>query len=312
MFCKNCGAQLNDDAKFCTSCGNVVAAEAPAPQPEVQTVPQQPAQPVYQQPVQPVQPGQPVYQQPVYQQPVAPAQPNPAVTNFVAALKSFFGNPMGTVAGAAKSNTHEWALLAGMNVLIYALATAVVGLEMLTQLIKSLLGGFGGMVDLGGFYPFFPILGIGLLVGAAAYFVVALGIWVLVAQIFKKPVSLISVLNLVAVASLPMTAISAANMLLGLIYAPLTILLFIVAFVMTAICLYNGMQKLDKLDKSPFYGYAVIMALGIIAAVLLSTLHLEAFEAALADLAGSALGSLGGLMGMGGSSSGLGGLGGLF
>ena len=287
MFCKNCGAQLNDDAKFCTSCGNVVAAEVPAPQPEVQTVPQQPVQPVYQQPVQPVQP---VYQQPMYQQPVAPAQPNPAVTNFVAALKSFFRNPMATVAGAAKSNTHEWALLAGLNVLIYALATAVVGLEMLTQLIKSLLGGFGGMVDLGGFYPFFPIFGIGLLTGAAAYFVVALGIWVLVSQIFKKPVTLISVLNLVAVATLPMTAI----------------------------CLYNGMQKLDKLDKSPFYGYAVIIALGIIVAGLLSTLHLEAFKAALEELVGSALGGLlgggSGLMGglMGGSSSSLGGLEGLF
>lgn len=309
MFCKNCGAPLNDDAKFCPSCGNVVAA--PAPQPEVQTVPAQPVQPVQPvQPAQPVQPGQPVYQQPVYQAPVAPAQPNPAVTNFVAALKSFFVKPMATVAGAAKSSTHEWALLAGMNVLVYALATAVVGLEMITQLLNALLGGLGGMVDLGGFYPFFGVLGVGLLVGVASYFVVALGIWVLVTQIFKKQATFINVLNMVAVATLPMTAISAANMLFGLIYAPLTFLLFITAFVMTAICLYNGMQKLDKLDKSPFYGFAVIMAVGIIVAVMLSTLHLKAFEAALADLMGSALGSLGSMLG--GSSSALGGLGGLF
>ena len=58
-FCKNCGAQLDDQAVFCTSCG---ANQNEAPQ-----------QPAYQQPVY----QQPVYQQPVYQQPMA-AQEVPA------------------------------------------------------------------------------------------------------------------------------------------------------------------------------------------------------------------------------------------
>ena len=64
-FCQNCGAPLNEGAKFCPTCGAGVGAPAPQPQP------QQPQQPAYQQPQQPVygQPQQPVYQQPVYQQP---------------------------------------------------------------------------------------------------------------------------------------------------------------------------------------------------------------------------------------------------
>ena len=71
MFCRNCGAQIPDDSRFCPTCGTPMAA-APSPQgyaqPQVsQPVYQQPAyqQPVYQQPMQ-----QPVYQQPVYGQPM--------------------------------------------------------------------------------------------------------------------------------------------------------------------------------------------------------------------------------------------------
>ena len=57
MYCKNCGAQLPDNAVFCTECGAQQAAPQPQPQPQPQPTYQQPQQPVYQ---------QPVYQQPQY------------------------------------------------------------------------------------------------------------------------------------------------------------------------------------------------------------------------------------------------------
>ncbi len=46
MFCKHCGAQNDDDAKFCSVCGGALEApvEQPATQP-VQTAPAQPAEP---------------------------------------------------------------------------------------------------------------------------------------------------------------------------------------------------------------------------------------------------------------------------
>ncbi|MBQ9429322.1 MAG: zinc-ribbon domain-containing protein [Clostridia bacterium] len=50
-FCQNCGAPLNEGAKFCPTCGAGVGAPAPQPQ--------QPQQPAYQQP-------QPAYTAPTY------------------------------------------------------------------------------------------------------------------------------------------------------------------------------------------------------------------------------------------------------
>ncbi len=66
MFCKNCGAQCNDGAKFCAKCGTPIEA-APVQQP---VAPVQPETPV-QQPYAPVQPETPV------QQPYAPVAPQP-------------------------------------------------------------------------------------------------------------------------------------------------------------------------------------------------------------------------------------------
>ena len=62
IFCTVCGAQLDDSARFCTSCGTAVeskVAQEYAPQPE---------QPAY---------TEPVYTQPVYAQPVP--EPAPAL-----------------------------------------------------------------------------------------------------------------------------------------------------------------------------------------------------------------------------------------
>lgn len=45
MFCKNCGAQLEDSVTFCTQCGVRLSKPAPAPVPEVPPMPEVPPAP---------------------------------------------------------------------------------------------------------------------------------------------------------------------------------------------------------------------------------------------------------------------------
>ena len=70
-FCPNCGAQMDDAAKFCTQCGGKMPEVMPvAPAAPVQ---QAPAAPVYEAPAAPVQQAPAA---PVYEAPAAPVQHN--------------------------------------------------------------------------------------------------------------------------------------------------------------------------------------------------------------------------------------------
>lgn len=66
--CTNCGAEIADDAKFCTWCGTAVAAADPVPAAYAA-----PVQTAYSQPAQPVQPAQTTTPYTTYAQPTYPS-----------------------------------------------------------------------------------------------------------------------------------------------------------------------------------------------------------------------------------------------
>ena len=251
MFCRKCGTPLADDAKFCGKCGTATAnAAAPVhnPAPTVDPVAVPAPTPTYTQ----APPAAPVYTP-------APApikEPNPMFAKFVSIITQFWKAPTTSVAEATKSNTHEWSLFAAIGVLLYALSHAIVG-----------------GASMGGYYPFLPMLGIGILVGAAAYGLTALGVWVLVTQIFKKQSTFIQALNVTAVALLPLAAIQVVNILVGLIYSPFVTAFTVSALIMSAMLLYIGVQKFDKLEKSPFYAYSIMAAAVVVSVSLVSLLY---------------------------------------
>lgn len=192
------------------------------------------------------------------------AAPSPVVSNLLARLKGIFVKPVETIGDAARSNTHEWSILAGINLFFYAIATALCGLEILAHAMESFkLAGRA--------YSFFGVFGIGIVVGAVAFFGLSLALWVLLTQGMKKQVSFINVFNMVSVACLPLTAVAIFNMLLGLIYAPMTIIFFVVALLITVVGLFVGLQQLS--GESSYYGFAIALASTAVVSFLFSLLY---------------------------------------
>lgn len=233
MFCSNCGKNLSEEAKFCDGCGapiNVVKVGAE-----------------------------------VGNQNTVIAQSSPIFRDFLNVIKGFFSkNTVKTVGDAAKSNGMEWIISASISVLTFALAVAVNA----KQIINSLLGAVSGYVG-GYIYKFGPLFLFGLIIGAVTYFLMSGTIFGAVKLIFKKNTGFVNVLNLVAAATLPLSCVYIANMLLGFIWTGFIIVLFAAGTVSVAVLLYVGIQKLDKFETSPFWAYNAVWAIVVAVIVII-------------------------------------------
>ncbi len=275
MFCKNCGKQLAEGTKFCDGCGAPIES-APA---------QQPAQQGFAPAQQPAQQGFAPAQQPV------PAAPNPMFTNFAAAIKGFFSPQVVKAMGvAAKSKTLEWIFFVIASVLSFALSATID----IRHMLSSLLPDFAGASTVVNYLlPFFSLFGINLLIGLLTYVAVACGIWVVTACVYKKQVAFFAVLNMVGFASIPLTLVSIVNMVAGL-WLPLGIVLFIAGVIMSCVLLYIGIQKLEKLDKTPFFSYSIVMLIVVVVALLATFLL---YKAMISSVISGLLSDVGGLLG---------------
>ena len=110
MICKNCGTNMPDGVKFCSSCGTPFFSEpanvGTAVEPDLDAtvmaesvdVPAQPAAPVYQTPVTPAQPAAPNYNQAAYKPPVMPANSFASATVKKTSNKKMFAIIGGVIA----------------------------------------------------------------------------------------------------------------------------------------------------------------------------------------------------------------------
>lgn len=97
MYCPNCGAQMDDDARFCPNCGNMVSPPAP-PEPEAPLTPPAPPEeaPVFNQ-APPAAPDPGYYQAPPYESyqapPAAPRGPG-FMSAYLGAFSVLKGKPI--------------------------------------------------------------------------------------------------------------------------------------------------------------------------------------------------------------------------
>ena len=282
MFCEKCGNNISDNALFCSACGAPVpkaetagadvkseeavngaqaapsAAAAPVQTPPVQTATVQ-TPPVQTPPAQ----TQPV-QAPYMQAPVAPSQTNIIFSTVGEYIKGFFsGRVTQTVASAAKSKGLQWLVLALANIIIFMIsATLNVKYALWSNTIVDVVA--SRLISI------WAVLFANLFIGAAVYFALGGLIFGAMRLVFKKPVPYSSVMNMVGYATLPLTMAFIANIILGLIYIPLSLIVYTVAVIMSFCMLYIGIQKFDSLQKTPYFIFMAIVAITVALALLLT------------------------------------------
>lgn len=288
MFCEKCGSNISDNALFCSACGAPVpkaetagagvkseeavngaqAAPAAAAAPvQTASAPVQPAA-VQTPPVQtpPVQaPGQmPPVQAPYMQVPAAPSQASLIFSAVGEYIKGFFsGRVTQTVASAAKSRGLQWLVLALANIIIFMIsATLNVKYALWSNTIVDVVA--SRLISI------WAVLFANLFIGAAVYFALGGLIFGAMRLVFKKPVPYSAVMNMVGYATLPLTFAFTANIILGLIYVPLSLIVYTVAVIMSFCMLYIGIQKLDTLQKTPYFIFMAIAAITVALAFLLT------------------------------------------
>ena len=239
MFCKNCGKNLPDNARFCDGCGAQLG-DAPA----AQSAPYRAAAPV--------------------------AQANPIVDNFLKVLKGFFSkNSLETIEASAKSTTLEWILVGLLSIVVYAFALAANVGQTLSQIADG--------ADISSVYNFGIWLLFGLLFGAVSFCTAAFGSFLAAKIATNSFVNVHSAFNVVAAGTLPLSCVYLANILLGFIWSPIAMVLAICGIIACAIYMYSGFQKLAPFAKTPYIVYSIVWAIVVIVSLLVSYLVIRGY-----------------------------------
>lgn len=260
MFCNKCGKQLPDNATFCSGCGNQVGAAPAAP-----------AAP----------------------KAAAPANLPPILSRLFSQVANFFTkkDPVGVVANSAKDTSFSGAILLGLGFIVTALACMINFNQMLNYLLSSMLGGMK-IPGLSKYYPSGVTFGMSLLasvvIGAASVAMVFLAL----KKINKKDVTLSGAINLVAYSSIPLVCVFIVNMLVGLIWMPLTFVLTALAAVMSLLTLYSAFRKAGEFEKAPYFSFLIVAGVITLVTIIFTYLWINAGIKGVGDNLSSLFGSI--------------------
>jgi hypothetical protein len=249
MFCSKCGAQLPDGAAFCGSCGNPTGANA-----------QQPKQAS----------GNALNGMP------------PILGNLLKRVIGFFTGTRqeAVVLDSVKDTTWSGAILAGVGILVFVL-TQLVNASAPVRSYWQLFGAdFGDAFEAASETTALGAAFLLSLLFAVVYAGALVGMTFVMVKMFKGNLSFLNVVNIAAYASLPVVAICIPNMLFGLLWGVLPMILFAAAMMASFYLIYRTVSEVCG-AKNGFVPYtvfvvAMLLVVGLGAYFIMSgTLNVE-------------------------------------
>lgn len=207
MFCSKCGKELPEGAAFCASCGNPTGATAQKPKQTNDSLQGMP----------------------------------PIIGNLLKRVIGFFtgARQEAVVADAVKDTTWSGAILAGAGLLVFIftqLLNVIHGVRAFLQLNGADYGEAQKMA--GRYTEIWPAFWWSLLF-AVVYAGALVGLAFLMAKLMKGNLSILNIVNVVSYASLPVIAISIANLALGFIWGLLPLILLVAAVICSMYLIYR-------------------------------------------------------------------------
>lgn len=263
MFCKNCGEEIKDNAKFCGKCGAVVRDD-------VENSSETAAE---------------------YMQEVTVNKQNAAETasenNQKAAvlvnesknlvLRFFTKNPSAVIKEAAHSKSYVGFVLIAISALLFAFVSCFnipqAGVSVLNSLMSSLQGmassiagsSLGGLVA-GAFPPnlsasplfnlFLPLLAVGIIMPA----VQLAGMFIALKIKHKKMNHYTNAINVIGIATLPVSAVLILNFVLGFILPVSVPFIFAAAVFVNMVLIFEGLRHIINDGNAPILAFSVIAA----------------------------------------------------
>ncbi|MDD4564400.1 MAG: zinc ribbon domain-containing protein [Eubacteriales bacterium] len=280
MFCKKCGKELEDTARFCDSCGE---------------------------------------KQQISSMPFNSENANAVLNDGKQIIKKFFSkNPGNALINAASSNSKIGVVLIAINVLLFAFVSCLNITQIINHMIKattsvitsttnSLLGDGLGNALTGKVIPdvevpilydlFFPFVLFALVIVAVVFAGIYIGF-----KLNKKPhKGAFTIANVVGVSGLPIATASAVNFILGFILPQFTTFVFLAAVLVSFVTLYEGVKSILGIDNALIAEFAILVLMVCIVLAIASQIAFaqvgEIVQNTIMNAAGDGLNSLSGILG---------------
>lgn len=221
---------------------------------------------------------------------------NPIVSDVLNVIKGAFKDPVKQTVECAKRTDILWVILAVLEALIFSFASTIFVRRLIHFAVSVMGSGLGYKASYSNTSEMLKLMGVtsvkmfGVSIGTIVItFAAALILMILAVALCKRKAGFSQAANMLTAAFLPSAMLLLVSMVMSLLCAPISLLLFVAAYISFIVLAYLGMQKLDKFTSSPFRIYMVFATL---VTVIGSFVNLKLAGSMVGKIAGDLMSSL--------------------